>query len=211
MSLSTETDPKKVAARLRALQPTEKTSLCHHCGKVDGQNGVTLKACSNCKSVKYCSKTCQSEAWRGHKTTCKKLVPPKAESRGKKGATEVVRLLHAAADAGDEGNYDQQICMIKKLLKSNPDQFGAWLELGMAQINTGSWKKAFKSFTCFLNGILSTDERKMSFCESNKKGSEVGGQGLRGPANVGVLKIHQYIQQVQHFGFSRNPTKNNSS
>ena len=134
MSLSTETDPKKVAARLRALQPTEKTSLCHHCGKVGGQNGVTLKACSNCKSVKYCSKTCQAQAWRGHKATCKKLVPPKAESRGKKGANEVIRLLHAAADAGDEGNYDQQIRMIKRLLKSNPDQFGAWFAKPLASV-----------------------------------------------------------------------------
>jgi hypothetical protein len=44
---------------------------CDGCGKEGGAD-LTLKSCSACLSVSYCSSACQREAWIGHKAACKK-------------------------------------------------------------------------------------------------------------------------------------------
>lgn len=41
---------------------------CDYCKK---SSTVELQICSRCKAVAYCSKTCQTDAWRGHKKRCK--------------------------------------------------------------------------------------------------------------------------------------------
>ena len=47
--------------------------LCGHCGAVEPQPGI-YKMCSACKSVYYCSSTCQKKDWRaGHKGKCTNL------------------------------------------------------------------------------------------------------------------------------------------
>ena len=43
---------------------------CQICGKEDTAAGVKLMACAKCKRVKYCSKECQKEGWKGHRKIC---------------------------------------------------------------------------------------------------------------------------------------------
>lgn len=43
--------------------------LCAFCGKIETEN-LKLKRCSKCKSVNYCSKECQLNDWKNHKTDC---------------------------------------------------------------------------------------------------------------------------------------------
>ncbi|KAL9188810.1 hypothetical protein ACHAXT_007188 [Thalassiosira profunda] len=50
-------------------------SKCTACGK----GGESLKKCNACKSVKYCSRQCQSSDWRKHKTRCDHLKERNAE------------------------------------------------------------------------------------------------------------------------------------
>jgi len=46
-----------------AVKPVEHK--CGHCG-------IAAKlVCTRCREVRYCSQTCQKEAWAAHKTTCK--------------------------------------------------------------------------------------------------------------------------------------------
>ena len=43
---------------------------CSHCGKIHSK---TLKACSQCKVVRYCGKECQTAHWKGgHSKACQK-------------------------------------------------------------------------------------------------------------------------------------------
>jgi len=50
----------------------KKFNKCHVCQKGKA-NGVTLKKCSLCKAVCYCSKVCQKKDWRrNHKKICEK-------------------------------------------------------------------------------------------------------------------------------------------
>ena len=48
---------------------------CASCAKPETglAEGATLLRCSRCKTVRYCSRECQSNAWKEHKKTC---VPP---------------------------------------------------------------------------------------------------------------------------------------
>jgi hypothetical protein len=41
---------------------------CHQCGSPH-----SLKNCSSCRSVRYCSVACQQKDWKAHKVDCKRL------------------------------------------------------------------------------------------------------------------------------------------
>ncbi len=49
---------------------------CHQCDKTQDQVG-SLKTCSGCRTVYYCSKGCQKAAWEFHKHLCKKVTTMK--------------------------------------------------------------------------------------------------------------------------------------
>jgi len=55
--------------------------MCESCQKsMDGAKGEALK-CGECKAARYCSKECQTKAWKGgHKQQCKILCARQAES-----------------------------------------------------------------------------------------------------------------------------------
>jgi hypothetical protein len=58
-------------ATVTASAPTTSSNdsnTCDHCGK----NGAAIKllVCGRCKSASYCSKECQTTAWKTHKTVC---------------------------------------------------------------------------------------------------------------------------------------------
>jgi hypothetical protein len=54
----------------------ERTSLkrCGYCAKADVIDGDTLKKCSTCKAVRYCSRECQAVDWPNHKKVCKDIA-----------------------------------------------------------------------------------------------------------------------------------------
>jgi len=59
---------------LEGLKPTGAAGdMCAACGK----RSTTLKHCSRCKNVSYCSKSCQQAHWFIHKNTCQ--LPAKEE------------------------------------------------------------------------------------------------------------------------------------
>jgi len=44
---------------------------CANCLAPDGRHGVTLKACTRCKTTHYCGRACQTTHWKaGHKRFC---------------------------------------------------------------------------------------------------------------------------------------------
>ncbi|KAF5378487.1 hypothetical protein D9615_007134 [Tricholomella constricta] len=45
---------------------------CYACFKGEGE-GVTLRKCTKCRSVQYCSADCQQADWKAHKAMCKAL------------------------------------------------------------------------------------------------------------------------------------------
>ncbi|KAK2059172.1 MYND finger [Colletotrichum caudatum] len=60
-----DTDLYKTSGSI--LPPKEER--CKSCGKA-GKNGVALKKCMRCLSVKYCSSECQKRDWRKHRGEC---------------------------------------------------------------------------------------------------------------------------------------------
>ena len=44
----------------------KKSHVCVNCGR----KGVSLKQCSKCQSVHYCSQKCQRTHWMKHKQLC---------------------------------------------------------------------------------------------------------------------------------------------
>ncbi|KAJ7690989.1 hypothetical protein B0H17DRAFT_1201339 [Mycena rosella] len=43
---------------------------CYSCGATSTEDGITLKKCSGCKLMTYCSSECQQRDWRDHKKLC---------------------------------------------------------------------------------------------------------------------------------------------
>ncbi|KAI0739278.1 hypothetical protein C8Q80DRAFT_1112432 [Daedaleopsis nitida] len=48
--------------------PSTGARKCHRCGRDEGSQA--LLQCSRCKSVIYCSKRCQKDDWKEHKSSC---------------------------------------------------------------------------------------------------------------------------------------------
>lgn len=44
--------------------------VCGACGGKEGKEGAVLLQCAKCKGQKYCSKECQKEDWKRHKSGC---------------------------------------------------------------------------------------------------------------------------------------------
>jgi len=59
---------------LKAVRKTRnitKAVYCEHCRKHEPSDGPLFSKCSRCKTVFYCSKSCQKADWRaGHKNAC---------------------------------------------------------------------------------------------------------------------------------------------
>jgi len=52
-----------------------KQDTCNQCHKTTDQMGSkTLKKCTRCQHIKYCSKECQKQDWKAHKKVCGKKI-----------------------------------------------------------------------------------------------------------------------------------------
>ncbi|KAJ7054842.1 hypothetical protein C8F01DRAFT_1259264 [Mycena amicta] len=57
---------------IEAETPEDRPQKCQGCGKEDQPDKLTLRRCSRCMSLSYCSSECQTSAWkRVHKSECK--------------------------------------------------------------------------------------------------------------------------------------------
>ena len=69
-------------ALLSGARPTAQPpgTVCDHCGKTAAQASVnSLKACSECHAVRYCSAACGAAAWKGHKKACRARAKEREE------------------------------------------------------------------------------------------------------------------------------------
>ncbi|KAF8991943.1 hypothetical protein BDQ17DRAFT_1188267, partial [Cyathus striatus] len=48
------------------LEPDE-----YHCTQCQSEGNPTLKICTGCRKVRYCSEECQKTDWKRHKKECK--------------------------------------------------------------------------------------------------------------------------------------------
>jgi len=64
--------PPQLLQEVEIEQHIDTTSTCDEC--FNTTDASSLKRCSQCKEVKYCSKKCQARAWKqGHKVSCGKI------------------------------------------------------------------------------------------------------------------------------------------
>ncbi|KAI0315470.1 hypothetical protein OF83DRAFT_352828 [Amylostereum chailletii] len=63
----------KVSAHFFLTMPLnlqdDPRDCCNYCSKAAGK--ASLRKCSACKMVRYCSQECQRAAWKNHKASCK--------------------------------------------------------------------------------------------------------------------------------------------
>ncbi|KAF9907095.1 hypothetical protein EC991_011313 [Linnemannia zychae] len=50
------------------------TDKCAKCSKTSSEGGSSLKRCSKCRSVQYCSRECQKDHWKVHKKVCASIA-----------------------------------------------------------------------------------------------------------------------------------------
>jgi hypothetical protein len=61
----------------RDLGHAANLKRCHRCGTSAVQAPTGLKFCARCKTVRYCSRLCQTADWQeGHKRTCIPAAAP---------------------------------------------------------------------------------------------------------------------------------------
>ena len=70
--------------------PDRTRDVCAACGKTSD----TLKKCSRCSSISYCSKSCQQHDWMKHKTSCQ--IPMKEERPESYSSSDSTRDMCAA-------------------------------------------------------------------------------------------------------------------
>lgn len=100
---------------------------------------VEVKACTGCKKIKYCSKGCQSKAWKvEHKYECKVLAPPTRPPlpHGVRATVKVLKKLQAGEESVKEIlRFDKKYDEVRKHDPELYEQhstmaYGAWKYAG---------------------------------------------------------------------------------
>jgi hypothetical protein len=111
---------RPAVAELDTERLQDSCAWCFHKGasEVERQQAAALglsevhvgtKACTGCRKVRYCSKTCQAKAWkREHKYECKVIsVPGRPDlPHGVRAAIKLLGRLQADPEGKDEGLLD---------------------------------------------------------------------------------------------------------
>lgn len=130
-------------------------AVCHGCG-VGASNcsGATpsLKPCTLCGEVFYCSKACQKLSWKKlkHKVHCKGMAKHRAAAAAEKAKQEAARAAEDESSATVDGVYsitcllDQRLTTLPSLLSKQPAAVtesataeGGFLLLGLHTCGTG--------------------------------------------------------------------------
>lgn len=92
------------------MATTEKVAKsCNRCGK---SSSTSLLRCSQCKQVYYCSRSCQSLAWKGkngHRHACRKSSSAADDASGQQQTVNatVVELIHHVQQMDCQTAYEQ--------------------------------------------------------------------------------------------------------
>lgn len=73
--------------------------ICRFCTKSEyNSTGIhtPMMCCSRCKKVHYCSRTCQLEDWKRHKTECKKLAKEKSCNVSRESVMKIIKEQYVA-------------------------------------------------------------------------------------------------------------------
>lgn len=73
----------QAAEQAAGQQPPPGVRQCWGCGMRPGAD-ESLQKCSGCRQALYCSRACQTAAWKGHKADCKKWQEARAHGGSKK-------------------------------------------------------------------------------------------------------------------------------
>jgi hypothetical protein len=77
-----------VESRKATLAAARSSVVCAECAAPQPLTGKPFARCSRCVNTQYCSKECQTKAWKAHKKVCTPPPPPK----GKGGQTAPPKL-----------------------------------------------------------------------------------------------------------------------
>lgn len=129
--------------------------------------GIEVKACTGCKRVRYCSKTCQAKAWkREHKHECKVLSPAERPDlpHGVRAVIKLLGRIKNDPDGKDEllldilqfhpAGGDSEGKALEQIKKDNPKRFedfsmlayGAWKYSGEPKIGDMDSEMIAKAF-----------------------------------------------------------------
>ncbi|XP_072236440.1 histone-lysine N-methyltransferase SMYD3 [Leuresthes tenuis] len=106
--------------------------VCHHCFT----RHETLLRCSQCKMARYCSTTCQRQAWSGHKRECKclcSLLPRVPTDSVRLAARLIFALLSPLQSRSDElytlDEHESHLNSMSEQKKQGLSQLASMLEL----------------------------------------------------------------------------------
>jgi len=107
------------------------SSLCANCNVSSAVTDTVFKQCSRCKAVLYCSRQCQLDAWKLHKSSCK---PP---------ASSPLETANNYNNIGNElqkkGKYDEALVSCGKAHKIIEQELGEFhTSTGMSYNNIGN-------------------------------------------------------------------------
>lgn len=104
----------------------KRNDWCATCHVVETKE-IRFKSCSRCKTVKYCSKECQTSHWREHKGECKKRAAERLKSGvaapyGGEEVEEMARVLGAPLQASmSSDQLKESVDRIQQEVRSNCD------------------------------------------------------------------------------------------
>ena len=70
----------RIRRAVERLERDIQRNICAGCGKEGGED-APLRKCSRCKTVYYCSRTCQKIHWPEHKSVCGEKARPSSSGR----------------------------------------------------------------------------------------------------------------------------------
>jgi len=104
---ATPLQPIRPAALNREEPDQVEDAVCAQCGVQNSTLSFDLMKCSQCQSVRYCSRDCQRQHWRRHKKECVKGAT-QAKGKGVKGGEEPKTKTTANENGnGDEAGKDK--------------------------------------------------------------------------------------------------------
>jgi ankyrin repeat protein len=107
LSLSNLTHNTKVIKYTQKLI-SKKTAVCQSCQTVASPQGPRLKLCSGCESVRYCSRQCQLDHYKEHKSECKKVRAAKKKKK-KKEEEEEEEELGGGEERGEQQGGEEEV------------------------------------------------------------------------------------------------------